>query len=115
MSGERLVALDAKTGNPIGEFGEGGKVNLRSGLPLLEEYQWNAPPLVCRDTVIVVIYVNDVPLNKEQAPGYIRGFRRRHRPAEVAIQPGAAAGRAGQRDLGGRLLGVHPAPRRSGR
>ena len=74
VSGEHLVALDAKTGNPIGEFGEGGKANLRAGIPRLEEYQWNAPPLVCRDTVIVGIYVNDVPMNKEQAPGYIRGF-----------------------------------------
>ena len=74
VSGERLVAIDAKTGNPIREFGEGGKANLRNGIPRLEEYQWNAPPLVCRDTVIVGIYVNDVPMNKEQPPGYIRGF-----------------------------------------
>ena len=74
VSGERLVALDAKTGNPLREFGEGGKVNLRQGIPRLEEYQWNAPPLVCRDTVIVGIYINDVPTHKEQAPGYIRGF-----------------------------------------
>ena len=74
VSGEHLVALDAKTGNPIGEFGEGGKANLRAGIPRLEEYQWNAPPLVCRDTVIVGIYVNDVPMNMEQAPGYIQGF-----------------------------------------
>ena len=74
VSGERLVAIDAKTGEPIREFGEGGKVNLRDGIPRLEEYQWNAPPLVCRDTVIVGIYVNDVPTHKEQAPGYIRGF-----------------------------------------
>lgn len=74
VSGERLVAIDAKTGSPIREFGEGGKVNLRDGIPRLEEYQWNAPPLVCRDTVIVGIYVNDVPMNKEQPPGYIRGF-----------------------------------------
>ena len=74
MSGEQLVALDAKTGNPIGEFGEGGKVNLTSGIPRLEEYRWNAPPLVCRDTVIVGIAIADVPMNKEQAPGYIRGF-----------------------------------------
>ena len=74
VSGEQLVALDAKTGNPIGEFGEGGKVNLRSGIPRLEEFRWNAPPLVCRDTVIVGVAIPDVPMNKEQAPGYIRGF-----------------------------------------
>ena len=74
VSGERLVAIDAKTGSPVREFSEGGKVNLRSGLQGLTEYQWNAPPLMCRDTVIVGIYVNDVPTNKEQPPGYIRGF-----------------------------------------
>jgi len=74
VSGEHLVALDADTGMPMSEFGEGGKVNLRSGVPRLEEYRWTAAPLVCRDTVIVGMRVGDQPMYKEAPPGYVRGF-----------------------------------------
>ena len=74
VSGEHLVAVDAKTGDPLREFGEGGKVNLREGIPRLDEYRWNSPPLICRDTVIVGVAIDDRPTRKEQAPGYIRGF-----------------------------------------
>jgi quinoprotein glucose dehydrogenase len=73
-SGEQLVALDAKTGQPLPEFGAGGKVNLREGIPRLEEFRWTAAPLVCRDTIIVGIFTLDKPDDKEQVPGYIRGF-----------------------------------------
>ena len=73
VSGEHLVALDAKTGRPIREFGRGGKVNLREGIPGIEEYRWNAAPLVCRDTVILGITIRGGEY-KEQAPGVVRGF-----------------------------------------
>ena len=74
VSGEQLVALDAKTGDPLREFGGGGKVDLRRGIPRLEGYRWGGPPLVCRDTVIVGIAVSGRGMQKEQAPGYIRGY-----------------------------------------
>ena len=74
VSGEHLVALDAASGQPVREFGEGGKVNLRAGVPRLEEYRWTAAPLVCRDTVIVGMRVGDQPMHKEAPPGYVRGF-----------------------------------------
>lgn len=74
VSGEHLVALDADSGQPIREFGEGGKVNLRAGVPRLEEYRWTAAPLICRDTVIVGMRVGDQPMHKEAPPGYVRGF-----------------------------------------
>ena len=74
VSGEHLVALDATSGRPVREFGEGGKVNLRAGVPRLEEYRWTAAPLVCRDTVIVGMRVGDQPTHKEAPPGYVRGF-----------------------------------------
>ena len=73
-SGEHLVALDAKTGEPLREFGDGGKVNLRQGVPRLEEFNWTAAPLVCRDTVIVGIFSRDKPADTQQVPGYVRGF-----------------------------------------
>ena len=74
VSGEQLVALDAKTGELLREFGEGGKVNLRDGVPHLEEFRWNAAPVVCRDTIIIGISTRDRPEVKEQVPGYVRGF-----------------------------------------
>jgi quinoprotein glucose dehydrogenase len=74
VSGEQLVALDAKTGQPIREWGEAGKVNLRQGIPRIDEYRWNGAPIVCRDTVIVGSAVSDNPTSKEMPPGSVRGF-----------------------------------------
>ena len=74
VSGEQLVALDARTGDPLREFGTGGKVDLAAGVPHLEEYRWTAAPLICRDTVIVGIFTTDRFDRRNQAPGYIRGY-----------------------------------------
>ncbi len=74
VSGEHLVALDARTGDPLREFGQGGKIDLTQGVPHLDEYRWTAAPLVCRDTIIVGIFTSDRFEQREQAPGYIRGF-----------------------------------------
>ena len=74
VSGEQLVALDAKTGEPLREFGEGGKVNLSLGVSRLKKFGWSAAPLVCRDTVIIGMSTPDRPADKEQVPGYVRGF-----------------------------------------
>ena len=75
ISGEYLVALDAKTGRPFRDFGEDGKVNLARGMgPLLEQYRWNAAPLVCRDVVIVGVALSDNPRVKEMPPGYVRAY-----------------------------------------
>ncbi|HKE28204.1 MAG TPA: PQQ-binding-like beta-propeller repeat protein [Bryobacteraceae bacterium] len=52
----RLIALDAKTGKPIPEFGEGGEVNLRAGVADLfpgATYSITSPPAVYRDLIIV--------------------------------------------------------------
>ena len=59
VSGEHLVALDARTGDPLREFGQGGKIDLTQGVPHLDEYRWTAAPLVCRDTIIVGIFTSD--------------------------------------------------------
>ena len=74
ISGEHLVALDAKSGQPIREWGDAGRVSLKQGVPRLDEYRWNGAPVVCRDTVIVGSAVSDNPTNKEMPPGYVRGF-----------------------------------------
>ena len=76
ISGEHLVALDAKTGKPYREFGERGKVNLAPGMgPRLDkEFRWNAAPLVCRDVVVVGASLDDTVKVKEMPPGYVRAY-----------------------------------------
>jgi quinoprotein glucose dehydrogenase len=90
-----LWALDAKTGKPAADFGEGGKVNLAKAIPLAENgrnYAVTSPPVICRDTVIVGSSITDGPTNKEAPRGDIQAFdARTGKPAWVfhtVPQPG---------------------------
>ena len=75
VSGEHLVALDPETGALTTEFDEDGKVDLRRNMgPELEEYRWNAAPLVCGDVVIVGAAISDSPTRQEATPGYVRAY-----------------------------------------
>ena len=51
----RLVALDARTGQPLPTFGDGGEVDLRPGADARdgEEYSVTTPPAIYRDLAIV--------------------------------------------------------------
>jgi glucose dehydrogenase len=52
----RLIALDAKTGNPVAGFGDNGAVNLRAGVAdnfPNASYGIGSPPAIYRDVVIV--------------------------------------------------------------
>jgi quinoprotein glucose dehydrogenase len=72
-----LIALDAKTGQPVAGFGEGGRVNLAKAIPLAinaRNYAVTSPPLVCRDVVVVGSSINDGPVNKEAPRGDIQAF-----------------------------------------
>lgn len=72
-----LVAIDAKTGQVVSDFGEGGKVNLTKAIPLAinaRNYAVTSPPVICRDVVIVGSSINDGPLNKEAPRGDIQAF-----------------------------------------
>src|SRR5262245_53559501 len=69
--GERLMALNVKTGRPYADFGVGGSVNLRVGS---EPYRWTGAPQVCRDVVIVGSSMGDSPSKKEAPPGDVRAY-----------------------------------------
>ena len=72
-----LIAIDAKTGKAVSDFGEGGKVNLAKAIPLAinaRNYAVTSPPVVCRDVVIVGASINDGPLKKEAPRGDIQAF-----------------------------------------
>lgn len=72
-----LLALDAKTGQPIASFGENGKVNLTKAIPLAvnaSNYAVTSPPIICRDVVMVGASISDGPTNKEMPRGDIQAF-----------------------------------------
>ena len=53
----RLIALDARTGQPVQGFGDGGTIDLRKGLRIapvgFADYQVTSPPAVIGDTIVV--------------------------------------------------------------
>ena len=51
----RLICLDAKTGTPCADFGEGGTVDLKQGINLkgTGQYQVTSPPAIIGDRIIV--------------------------------------------------------------
>ncbi len=61
----RLIALDAKTGEPIQGFGERGTVDLRKGLRIapppdgFADYQVTSPPAVIGNTIVVGSAIQD--------------------------------------------------------
>lgn len=72
-----LIAIDAKTGQAVADFGEGGKVNLTKAIPFAvnaRNYAVTSPPVVCRDVVIVGSSINDGPMKKEAPRGDIQAF-----------------------------------------
>ncbi len=79
-----LIAVDAKTGRPVPGFGVNGRVDLMEGLPRALRgtrdylnaltYSVQSPPLVVRDVVIVPASISSLVSQKEQIPGFIRGY-----------------------------------------
>ena len=79
--GYRLIALDAKTGAPIRNFGKDGVVDLKldddQEIDLLSpDIGLHATPIVAGDTVIVgaAHKPGGVPVSKKNVKGYVRGF-----------------------------------------
>lgn len=76
----RLHAVDARTGEPVREFGDSGSVDLMRGIPRARRdpppinYSVTSPPVICNDVIIVGSAVSDQPRFKESPPGHVRGF-----------------------------------------
>ena len=106
VRGEYLIALDLRSGKPIGSFGDKGRVNLRPGLgPRAAIYSWTGAAQVCRDVVIVGVgigAISDRPQNKEQAPGNVQAFDvRTGKPRwtfKVIPEPGQVGGETWEKD-----------------
>jgi quinoprotein glucose dehydrogenase len=71
----RLIALDARTGQPCSDFGEGGEVDLKDGVGDVEKgmYEISSPPIVVGDVVIVGSAMGD-NRRVEVERGTVRGF-----------------------------------------
>jgi quinoprotein glucose dehydrogenase len=96
----RLIALDAGTGKPFGDFGDNGVVNLRNRLRIppreFSEYEETSPPAVIGNTIVVGSGVADNGSTR-QASGEVRGYdavtgklKWTWHPLEGADAPGAA-------------------------
>ncbi len=79
--GYQLVALNAKTGEPIASFGENGIVDLKLNDdqeigPLNDDIGLHSTPLVCKDVVIIgaAHTVGTSPKHHANVKGYARGF-----------------------------------------
>ena len=72
--GEWLYALDPDTGEPFADFGDGGRVDLKTGLAEGARYRWGGAPTVVRDTVVMGQSMSDTFYTKEDVRGDVRAF-----------------------------------------
>lgn len=71
-----LLATDLETGQPVTDFGDAGKVDLRvfEDTAELVDFNYSSPPMVVRDVVVVGQAMEDHPRTKENRPGYVRAY-----------------------------------------
>jgi quinoprotein glucose dehydrogenase len=84
----RLIALDAQTGRPCQEFGDGGEVDLKVGVGEVEigEYEVTSPPVAVGDVVVVGSAQGD-NRRVEVESGDVRGFDARTGELRWSFQP----------------------------
>jgi len=77
IRGQYLFAINPETGALYRDFGDNGKLDLTPGLgPLLARYNWNSPPLIVRDVIVVgaALPDQDRATKKEGPSGDVRGY-----------------------------------------
>jgi quinoprotein glucose dehydrogenase len=84
----QLIAVDAATGRPCSDFGEGGRVDLREGIGDAPpwEYYVTSPPLVIGDLVVLGALVSD-NLRTDAPSGVVRAFDARSGELRWAWDP----------------------------
>jgi quinoprotein glucose dehydrogenase len=115
-----LIAVDAKTGRPIENFGVHGKVDLMEGLPRARRgtrdylnaltYSVQSPPIVVKDLVITPAAISSLITTKEQIPGWIRAFDTRtgkvrwtYQPIPQKGEPGSDTWQDGSNEYAGKV------------
>ena len=83
ITGQSLVALNAKTGERYADFGVGGTVDLTKGYDRpADGFSWGSPPVVVRDVIVIGglggpvgdAYDEFVLARKEGSPAGVRGY-----------------------------------------
>lgn len=72
-----LWSLDAGTGEPDPDFGDGGRLDLAQGLGReinRDAYTMISAPLIFEDLVVVGSSIHDVPMNRKAPPGHVRAY-----------------------------------------
>lgn len=77
--GYQLVGLNARTGQPLGDFGKNGVIDLREQDDqamdvMTADVGWNGAPVVARNVVIIGASHSASGRTKTNVKGYIRGF-----------------------------------------
>ncbi len=72
--GQWLIELDSQTGRPFDDFGDGGRVDLTTGLAEGARYRWGGAPTVIRDVIVVGQSMSDTFVTKEDVRGDVRAF-----------------------------------------
>ena len=93
-----LIAVDARTGQPVAGFGNNGRIDLTEGLGRPVDRRWysvTSPPLVARDVVIVGASIFDFPAVGAMPPGHVRGFDARTGEVRWVFHAIPQAGEAG--------------------
>ena len=72
--GQSLTALNATTGQPYPDFGDGGSVDLAIGPGPEGRYSWTGAPTVVRDVIVVGQSMSDTFVTKEALRGDVRAF-----------------------------------------
>jgi quinoprotein glucose dehydrogenase len=79
--GYRMIALDARTGDPIGSFGKGGAVDLKLETdqemdPITGDVGLHAAPVIANGVVIIGAAHTEGsrPVSRRNDKGYIRGY-----------------------------------------
>ena len=71
---EYLLALNAKTGKPHANFGDGGRVFLSEGMGSDMSYTWTGAPLVVGDVVVLGMSPGDTFATKEATRSDVRAY-----------------------------------------
>jgi quinoprotein glucose dehydrogenase len=73
---QHLYALDPQTGEPVGGFGDRGRVDLTAAINNGRPYTWNGVPLVVRDVIVMGASMTDQDSASQRTgtPGDIYGF-----------------------------------------
>ena len=114
--GYRMIALDAKTGQPIKTFGKDGVVDLKVGAVFGNDQQidletgeigLHSTPVVVKDVVLVGSSMKEgmTVTTHNNTKGLARALRRAHRQAAVDVPHHSAARRVRQRHLAEQLVG----------